>query len=289
MLNVKKNDNFFNDLFAAFEESNHDADQDQTFKIWRLEDLEAKISTNSNKDYNIDYFSSHQKEVNSHGSQAVMEKYDEAMGIPLRTKKTLRCRHDYEVGKMNILIQTKQSPLDGDSSMKLQKGKWWIKDSSAVHDFPHLSVIGLGQCGDHWFIDVRIVNPKDSDAIITLRTKLDIERDTFDCDELGNFQYRSIRSVMSPVDCLEDGISLTLRGYEDELLKEEMEESESSQKFESVADDTKWPHYVEGNKGFIRIPVCDLRKECTNCLPLNILWKINGCEVTAGVKISVSF
>ena len=52
--------------------------------------------------------------------------------IPIRmellSKRTLRCRRDVEEGKLSILLQPKTLPLEGDSSQKLQKGKWFLKD-----------------------------------------------------------------------------------------------------------------------------------------------------------------
>jgi hypothetical protein len=44
---------------------------------------------------------------------------------------------------MNILVQPKTLPLEGDSSLKVQRGKWWVKDASAIHDVPFVSVVQL--------------------------------------------------------------------------------------------------------------------------------------------------
>ena len=56
--------------------------------------------------------------------------------IPLRSKRTLRCKHDVHQGRMNIVLQPKPGPLEGDSSQKTLKGNWWVKDGSAVHEIP---------------------------------------------------------------------------------------------------------------------------------------------------------
>ena len=63
--------------------------------------------------------------------------------IPLRTKKVVRCRRDYEQNKLNILIQPKVLPLEGDSSLKMYRGKWWVKDGSAIRTVPSVTIVGL--------------------------------------------------------------------------------------------------------------------------------------------------
>jgi hypothetical protein len=60
-------------------------------------------------------------------------------GIPLRGKKTLRCIRDIEAAaNSNMLVRPKPFPLDGDSSMKVQTGDWWDKDSSSIHILPFI-------------------------------------------------------------------------------------------------------------------------------------------------------
>jgi hypothetical protein len=55
--------------------------------------------------------------------------------VPLRLKRTIRCRRDVHQGRMTILTQPKPGPLEGDSSQKV-RGTWWVKDSSAIHEVP---------------------------------------------------------------------------------------------------------------------------------------------------------
>jgi hypothetical protein len=55
--------------------------------------------------------------------------------VPLRLKRTVRCRRDVNQGRMTILVQPKPGPLEGDSSQKV-RGTWWVKDSSAIHEVP---------------------------------------------------------------------------------------------------------------------------------------------------------
>jgi len=60
---------------------------------------------------------------------------------PLCTKRVRRCRQDVEAGRPGILLKPKVNPLEGDSSWTGTAGKWWQKDSSAIHVLPSVSVI----------------------------------------------------------------------------------------------------------------------------------------------------
>jgi hypothetical protein len=98
--------------------------------------------------------------------------------VKLLTKRSVRSKPDARTGRMNILVQPKTLPLEGDSSLKLQKGKWWVKDSSAVHELPFLSLLALpsreqllgGPGGDHEpaSITISLTNPKISDVTVTV-------------------------------------------------------------------------------------------------------------------------
>lgn len=57
--------------------------------------------------------------------------------VPICYKYMLRCRKDVKENKMSILLQSRQHPLEGDSSYRF-KGKWFIKDASAIHQLPHI-------------------------------------------------------------------------------------------------------------------------------------------------------
>ena len=65
----------------------------------------------------------------------------------LCSKRSRRCRIDVEEGRPGILLKPKVNPLEGDSSLRSNVGKWWQKDTSAVHVLPFVSVVqarGLG-------------------------------------------------------------------------------------------------------------------------------------------------
>ncbi|CAM9730661.1 unnamed protein product [Ectocarpus fasciculatus] len=60
--------------------------------------------------------------------------------VTLLSKRTLRSTLDMQQGRMKILVQPKPNPLDGDSSQK-NRGAWWVKDSSAIHELPRYLVL----------------------------------------------------------------------------------------------------------------------------------------------------
>jgi hypothetical protein len=85
----------------------------------------------------------------------------------------VRCRKDVEEGKMSILIQPKVFPLEGDSSQKVQRGKWWVKDASAVHEIPSVYITRLPNPqtllgGEVDVLQLSFSNPKDFPVTVTL-------------------------------------------------------------------------------------------------------------------------
>lgn len=61
--------------------------------------------------------------------------------IKLRKKKTIRSRFDFEATRSNILVQPHPFPLDGDSSQRIGVGKFFVKESLAIHFFPQIQVL----------------------------------------------------------------------------------------------------------------------------------------------------
>uniref|UniRef100_A0A7S4MWN0 Dynactin subunit 4 n=1 Tax=Odontella aurita TaxID=265563 RepID=A0A7S4MWN0_9STRA len=64
--------------------------------------------------------------------------------VPLRARKSRRCRRELAEGRTGILVKPKVNPLEGDSSLRSGHGQWWKKDSSAVHSVPRVSVLRHG-------------------------------------------------------------------------------------------------------------------------------------------------
>ena len=67
------------------------------------------------------------------------------LSIPLRPRKSRRCRAELAAGRTGILIKPKLNPLEGDSSLRSGHGQWWKKDSSAIHVVPRVRVVRQGK------------------------------------------------------------------------------------------------------------------------------------------------
>eukprot|EP00549_Striatella_unipunctata_P011954 CAMPEP_0118678080 /NCGR_PEP_ID=MMETSP0800-20121206/3000_1 /TAXON_ID=210618 ORGANISM="Striatella unipunctata, Strain CCMP2910" /NCGR_SAMPLE_ID=MMETSP0800 /ASSEMBLY_ACC=CAM_ASM_000638 /LENGTH=424 /DNA_ID=CAMNT_0006573857 /DNA_START=90 /DNA_END=1361 /DNA_ORIENTATION=- len=63
------------------------------------------------------------------------------LGIPLRPKKSRRCRAELAQGRPGILIKPKLNPLEGDSSLRTNHGQWFKKDSGAIHVIPKVQIV----------------------------------------------------------------------------------------------------------------------------------------------------
>ena len=133
---------------------------------------------------------------------------EECSGLLLRTKRTLRCRRDVENGNMSILLQPKNFALEGDSSLKLQRGKWSVKDSSATYRVPH--VTGISRDANRLTLVVR--NPVD-DAIFVQLLPVLIGMPTTERQLVDAYMTTAAPSP-----------AIKLDGYEDALL--EIDESE---------------------------------------------------------------
>jgi hypothetical protein len=81
--------------------------------------------------------------INSSSASPPLLDEGKCSGVSLRSKRTIRCRKDVEDGKMSILLQPKNFALEGDSSLKLQRGKWSVKDSSAAYRVPNIKAVAL--------------------------------------------------------------------------------------------------------------------------------------------------
>jgi hypothetical protein len=61
--------------------------------------------------------------------------------MPLRARKSCRCRAELAEGRPGILVKPKLNPLEGDTSLRSGHGQWWKKDSSAIHVVPLVTVV----------------------------------------------------------------------------------------------------------------------------------------------------
>merc|ERR1740124_434648 len=69
--------------------------------------------------------------------------YQLPIPIPLRPRKSRRCRAELKEGRPGILVKPKLNPLEGDTSLRSGHGQWYKKDSSALLVVPSISVEAL--------------------------------------------------------------------------------------------------------------------------------------------------
>ena len=130
--------------------------------------------------------------------------------VRMRSKRTLRCRLDVEQSKMSIIVQPKTFPLEGDSSLKIQRGKWWVKDSSAIHVVPRIVITALPNMdllvkGETAFLQLEMSNPQDSPVVVALTCFL---------------SKSTLLPNMPPQKDGSEELCVTLGAFEDELLRE---------------------------------------------------------------------
>ena len=217
---------------------------------WRMSDLESSLAskytphnedkaeyceaeiTGSSLATSDSMLTTLNQRLNFPGSQPPMMTGLKPIGVALRSKKTVRCRKDVEEGKMSILVQPKLFPLEGDSSQKLQRGKWFVKDSSAVHEVPSISITKLPDSRsiaemESSLLHITITNPRDSKMRIWISHDSTCSRDNI---LLSAHKIESvISSGVRPFLCsteelvLESSAALEfeLGAFEDELLRDD--------------------------------------------------------------------
>eukprot|EP00339_Tiarina_fusa_P001520 CAMPEP_0116996104 /NCGR_PEP_ID=MMETSP0472-20121206/36_1 /TAXON_ID=693140 ORGANISM="Tiarina fusus, Strain LIS" /NCGR_SAMPLE_ID=MMETSP0472 /ASSEMBLY_ACC=CAM_ASM_000603 /LENGTH=523 /DNA_ID=CAMNT_0004694643 /DNA_START=67 /DNA_END=1635 /DNA_ORIENTATION=+ len=79
--------------------------------------------------------------------------------IPLRPRKSRRCRAELAEGRPGILVKPKLNPLEGDSSLRTGHGQWWKKDSSAIQVLPRARVSIHASDGTRHAFLLKITNP----------------------------------------------------------------------------------------------------------------------------------
>ena len=216
-------------------------------KRWKLSDLEASLESKQliceiNKDsglnleipvaYQVDSdaeLTTLAQRVAQPGLQQSLVKFLSPIRVCLRSKRTLRCRRDVEEGKMSILVQPKLFPLEGDSSQKLNRGKWFVKDSSAIHELPSIVITKLPdcqviKCHEVSYLHLTVANPKDF--------KVTIKINNLSTKDLNKIREKSA-VVSHPFICKTASISLDnnnedirfeLGPFEDELLRDDDDE-----------------------------------------------------------------
>lgn len=240
---------------------------------WKLSDLESKMAENQSKQgETVDFLSNHRQGTSE---DIPIEK---AVGVRLRSKRTVRCRKDLEEGKLNILVQPKPYPLDGDSSMKLQTGDWWVKDSSAIHFIPYITILELPKLDDiahqQWStMKIRFRNPRDSPAIIRFLSQETVpsqEEYVFVGGD-GSVSVQRSNSFLETASISSSdphGLQFTLEAFEDELLKGDDTQGRSSNQSSNPEDASGvplWSVLVDGHNAVVTMPL----RKTSDSLPDN--------------------
>eukprot|EP00980_Cylindrotheca_fusiformis_P028103 scaffold22580_cov210-Cylindrotheca_fusiformis.AAC.10 len=79
--------------------------------------------------------------------------------IPLRPRKSRRCRAELAEGRPGILLKPKLNPLEGDSSLRTGHGQWWKKDSSAIQMVPRVRASIHASDGTRHAFLLKVSNP----------------------------------------------------------------------------------------------------------------------------------
>ena len=228
--------------------------------VWQMEELKKKLETtvdaeNSSQQRTL---ATAKDAVDKVGAAVALANVDSSsvlvaaqQGVRLRSKRALRSKQDSRTGRMNILVQPKTLPLEGDSSLKLQKGKWWVKDSSAIHELPFVSVVALpnktvllqqsGPC----FVELCITNPKMTEVRVSFFSDrlskgfepyMRLDRlgvtETVQAANRLRASTRLLPDAQSAVPTGETAtahqLDLLIGGFEDELLKDMEDETTTS-------------------------------------------------------------
>jgi len=177
--------------------------------------------------------------------------------------------------------------------LKLQKGKWWMKDSSAVQELPFISVAQLPERralvdkAAPCFIELCITNPKMAEIRLVLSSRNIMgaaccELPYLHIGRLGTSKVVHIVSTLTPLSCSssplpatgddeEASLAITIGGFEDELLKDVDDAGVTPPPpvVAKGADDGPspastaaqglqqpyWSHRVLHNKAYVKIPV----------------------------------
>mmetsp|Transcript_32604 Transcript_32604/g.54614 ORF Transcript_32604/g.54614 Transcript_32604/m.54614 type:complete len:527 (-) Transcript_32604:532-2112(-) len=81
------------------------------------------------------------------------------LAVPLRPRKSRRCRAELSEGRPGILVKPKLNPLEGDSSLRTGHGQWWKKDSSAIEVLPRVRVSNHSSDGSKHAFLLKVSNP----------------------------------------------------------------------------------------------------------------------------------
>jgi uncharacterized protein YbaR (Trm112 family) len=233
---------------------------------WHIEDVELSLQQKHFKNDNFSVFANEKEteSVETASSSFVPQHF------LLLNKRTLRSKNDLETGKMNILVQQKQLPLEGDSAMKLHKGKWFLKDSSAVHFLPFIRILQKSMSESMAYFDLKIVNPNEFATTMrianfvheSLPTRSIPDNHHLVRNDTGKYEFQHKGKEWKLAEVKETEFSLD--SYEDEFLKDDFGAAGNDfysilQQLGKMSEDTttrnKWSSVSKGNILYLRLPV----------------------------------
>ena len=150
---------------------------------------------------------------------------------------------------MSILVQPKLFPLEGDSSQKLQRGKWFVKDASAIHEIPSIIITKLPDCklikkNEMSYLYITLTNPKDYKLNIKINNFSNNNKPILDSsDKLSEENKRCSQPFSCSFKDLylvnnEGDIYFELGPFEDELLRDDNDELSDENYFFQNSDVT---------------------------------------------------
>ena len=204
--------------------------------------------------------------------------------------------------------------------MKVHRGKWWVKDASAIHFIPTITITRLPDLTllkrststspnppkiNAPRIEIAVTNPRDAPLTLSLSSTsyTNLTQPQPLIPDLLPSPYLIHAYPPTPT-CPEDGFTLKLGGYEDELLREEAEggvdeESAITTAFQTQLQITsndedednthKWCSYISYNTAYVSIPlsiplIVHDNTTLVNksvCLPLQLRMKKSSTDSTS--------
>jgi hypothetical protein len=150
--------------------------------------------------------------------------------VPLSSKHLLRCRADQAANKMSILVNPKLNPLEGDSGNRqtISRGKWFIKDLSAVSLFPFITVLSSSWNNGIGTVSIRVSNPVVDHAVNIALSGKNSNRSTW-ADGFEPFDGNAVAVRVGSLHASEasdgspaiESLRFALDAFEDEYLRDE--------------------------------------------------------------------
>jgi hypothetical protein len=165
---------------------------------------------------------------------------------------------------MNILVQHKKNPLDGDSSSTTRgKPSFFLKDASAVHEIPNVVITCLPVekdfCeGDVAYVYLTVTNPKAVPVHVRIADNNGYNGGPFNRTCTERLRLSSEHDVP---------LTFTLGCYEDELLRDDDDENDGGRTVASLPMPVRSFSVVSYNAALVK---CSIQLDTSVVAPGNI-------------------